>query len=179
MDQRKNSLGKSKSYDMIDIARVVGSNGCMSKLSLACCPGKNNTLNRDLSIIKKENIDIIVCLLEWSEMEILGISDYPNKVHESGFLFYHMPIKDRGVPKTEDIKVLIYTLVTKLLEGKNVLVHCRGGLGRAGLVCACCLCHFGYQGKESIETVRRLREGAIQTEKQEEVVLMYKKYLCR
>jgi protein-tyrosine phosphatase len=55
--------------------------------------------------------------------------------------------------------------------GSRVLVHCRGGLGRAGTVSARLLVELGVPPVEAIRQVRRVRVGAIETAAQERYVL--------
>ncbi len=154
------------------------------KLCLSITPGKidkygNRNLTMDLQKIKDDNIKIIVCLLEWSEMFSLNIADYPKRAQAEGFLFYHLPIPDRGAPNQKEVNILIPILIRHLSAGRNVLVHCRGGLGRAGTICACCMAHFGYEWKTAISEVRQKRPGAIQTHKQEECVMQYCQRLAK
>lgn len=147
-------------------------------LNISICPGKKDSkwdrdLLLDLKKIKEKKINVIVCLLEWGEMKKLDVYDYPHIAQKEGILFYHLPIKDRGVPDISDLQTLIPFLVKHLQNGYNILVHCRCGLGRSGLVCACCLTHFGYSSEESILKVRNVRKGAIQTSSQLELVKNY------
>jgi protein-tyrosine phosphatase len=51
-------------------------------------------------------------------------------------------------------------------DGK-VLAHCKGGLGRAGMVAARLLVERGVSPDEAIASVRRVRPGAIETGLQE------------
>lgn len=188
LDRRATS--EKDPYRVIDIVHVAQdpadpvnsvrkeSGLAVARLSLSMSPGKkdsrsNRDLQLDLEIIRNNGIHVIVCLLEWSEMRMLNIIDYPRKAQELGFIFYHIPIKDRGTPQQRDIVALVPILVQHLSDGHNVLIHCRSGFGRAGTVCACCLIHFGYDGKGAIEAVRQQRPGAIQTSKQEEFVVQY------
>lgn len=172
-------------YPIIDIAHFCKNNDISNlngRLSLSFSPGKkdkkwNRDLNQDLNLIKLDGIQVIVCLLEWSEMSSLQISNYPKLAQADNFLFYHLPIRDLGYPQEQQLHILIPILIGHLISGQSVLVHCRGGLGRAGTICACCLCHFGYDGKTAIEEVRKKRPGAIQTTKQEQCVINYSKTL--
>jgi ADP-ribosyl-[dinitrogen reductase] hydrolase len=50
------------------------------------------------------------------------------------------------------------------------VVHCRGGLGRAGTVAACLLIEFGTSPAEAITLVQTQRPGAIETMAQENYV---------
>jgi len=161
-------------FNIVDICHVE-SNMHVGKLSVSIAPGKKNTiynhdLEEDLNVIKNNNIHVIVCLLEWAELYNLGIQDYPLRAQESGFYFYHFPIKDHYIPNLDDTNILIPIIISHLNKGHNVLVHCSGGQGRAGTIVACCLCHFGYDPDESVSTVRSLRIGAIKRDHQVQFV---------
>ena len=58
----------------------------------------------------------------------------------------------------------------RLRRGERVLVHCRGGLGRAGSVAARLLVEFGAAPVDAIAQVRVARPGAIETREQEQWV---------
>ena len=157
-------------YTIVDVVHVVDPThpDIKGRLSISLCPGKkdhrwNRDLEIDLAAIRDDGIQVIVCLVEWSEMKTLSISDYPRRAQEQGFLFYHLPTKDRRAPLVSEVGALVPIIVQHLSAGQNVLVHCRGGLGRAGTICACCLGHFGHNGKAAIELVRKQRPGSIQT----------------
>lgn len=66
------------------------------------------------------------------------------------------------------------TLCQALSAGDNVLVHCRGGLGRAGTVAGCLLIEMGLSQEDAIERVRQARPGAIETAAQEQYVRGFK-----
>ena len=50
---------------------------------------------------------------------------------------------------------------------QNILVHCRGGLGRAGMISARLLVESGVEPQTAIERVRTARPGAIEKRQQE------------
>ena len=58
-------------------------------------------------------------------------------------------------------------------QGDNVLVHCRGGLGRSGTIAALLLIEFGLPNDQAIIKVRIARPGAIDIAEQEEYVRRY------
>jgi len=65
-------------------------------------------------------------------------------------------------------------------EGRNILCHCRGGVGRAGLIACCYLLKCGYTKKysEAIKIVRAQRSPqAIETRKQEDFIANYSSWL--
>jgi ADP-ribosyl-[dinitrogen reductase] hydrolase len=59
-------------------------------------------------------------------------------------------------------------------DGGRVLVHCRGGLGRAGTVAACLLVELGVAPQDAIRRVRAARPNAIETAAQERYILGYR-----
>lgn len=170
-------------YTIIDVAHVVVDPQrpeIKGRLSISICPGKkderwNRNLELDLLAIKNNGIKVIVCMIEWSEMTLLNITEYPRRAQELGFIFYHLPTKDRRAPLDKEVNCIIPIIVQHLSNGDNVLVRCRGGLGRAGTICSCCLTHFGYDGVGAIELVRRQRPGAIQTNSQTQCIMNYER----
>jgi len=88
-----------------------------------------------------------------------------------------LPIYDFDAPdadfmkKWETTKVL---LKNELVEGKNIILHCRGGKGRAGTAAAILLIEFGEDKMNAINIVRNKRKGAIESKTQEDFILSYR-----
>ena len=61
----------------------------------------------------------------------------------------------------------------ELITGKNILLHCWGGKGRAGTVAAILLIEFGENKNEAINIVRAKRKRAIESNSQEHFILSY------
>ena len=70
----------------------------------------------------------------------------------------------RWVPAGADLRGVVR-------RGGRILVHCRGGLGRAGTIAARLLVELGTSPDEAIRAVRHVRPGAIETREQERYVL--------
>ena len=62
-------------------------------------------------------------------------------------------------------------LHARLRDGFNVLVHCKGGLGRAGTIAARLLIELGMAPQMAVGVVRQARPGAIETSGQERYVM--------
>jgi ADP-ribosyl-[dinitrogen reductase] hydrolase len=89
-------------------------------------------------------------------------------------LWFHLPIVDVSVPDEwfEEKWVTAGEELRSILRGgSDVLVHCRGGLGRAGTIAARLLIELGMEPETAIARVRSVRPGAIETRAQEEYVL--------
>lgn len=87
--------------------------------------------------------------------------------------WFHLPIVDVSIPD-ENFEQSWATageeLRSMLRRQLDVLVHCRGGLGRAGTIAARLLVELGMEPEKAIANVRAVRPGAIETADQEEFV---------
>ena len=89
-------------------------------------------------------------------------------------LWFHLPIADVSTPDEGFERNWVPAgdaLRTLLRNGRDVLVHCRGGLGRAGTIAARLLIEFGMEPTIAISCVRAVRPGAIETREQEKYIL--------
>lgn len=153
-------------------------------IGITFCPGKHGDSNSgfcwerdlkaDLDVIASWRAKAIVTLLEDREFKLLQVPDLGREVCQRGIEWYHLPIIDVGVPDKKfeiALRSIGPRLVGILREGAKVLVHCRGGLGRAGTVAAFLLVEIGVPAREAIRRVRAARPGAIETIAQENYVL--------
>lgn len=88
--------------------------------------------------------------------------------------WFHLPIVDASTPDAafeREWDKVAGGLNARLRNGENVLVHCRGGLGRAGTIAARLLIELGWKPGDAIARVRAVRPGAIETRAQEKYVL--------
>lgn len=130
-------------------------------------------LDLDLDRIEDWGATTILTLLQPEELELLKVEALPKKTHARALRWIHMPIEDGSVPTVAFEHLWKHNrnvLLNTLRSGKNLLVHCRGGLGRAGLVAARLLVELGYDPTDAVNTVREHRPGAIETNAQEEHV---------
>lgn len=144
-------------------------------ISIASCPGKiDEKWCRDLGVDLQHTINcgvnVIICLLEWAEMAELGLVDYPHIAQRCGICFYHFPVIDGRAPKQKHLNSLLTILSNDFNEGKHIMIHCRCGLGRAGVIAACSLLHCGMDPEMAIQFVRSHRPKAIQTDRQEKCI---------
>jgi ADP-ribosyl-[dinitrogen reductase] hydrolase len=82
----------------------------------------------------------------------------------------HAPIRDVGVPDAafEAAWTTIGEgLRNRLRAGFDVVVHCKGGLGRAGMLAARLMVELGGDPAKAIDLIRKVRPGAIETAAQE------------
>ena len=158
-----------------------------AKLGITFCPGKKSksiygepwdrNLDLDLDEISARGTHTLITLLEPHELRELQVEQLGQKTNERGMRWIHMPIKDISIP-TEEFELLWQTHRTHLLNtlksGRSVVVHCRGGLGRAGTIGARILIELGYEPRDAIKAIRNKRPGAIETPEQASYVLNLK-----
>jgi protein-tyrosine phosphatase len=94
-----------------------------------------------------------------------------------GIEILRFAIKDMGVPReaeSEGFEAFVQDVVQRPEQGQNVVIHCRGGLGRTGTVAACVLVALGrHSADEAIAVVRAARKGTVQTREQEDFVRLF------
>jgi len=160
----------------------VGQHGGILGLSMA--PGKkgpsvfggthDRDLDVDLDVIRDWGAVAFVTLMEQHELDFLGISGIGEGVRNRFMEWHHLPIVDVNVPGPEfearwpDVSARLRSL---LLAGNRIFVHCRGGLGRAGMISARLLVELGADAEQAIVDIRRVRSpDAIETVAQEDWV---------
>jgi ADP-ribosyl-[dinitrogen reductase] hydrolase len=85
----------------------------------------------------------------------------------------HLPIRDVSTPDARfeaNWPEASKRLRARLDAGENFVVHCRGGLGRGGMISARLLFESGNDPEDAMASVRAVRPGAIETKGQEEWV---------
>ncbi|PCH43841.1 phosphotyrosine protein [Wolfiporia cocos MD-104 SS10] len=136
----------------------------LGNLFLSSCPGKKvrldgpvkgrcgvcRDLRKDLQRIRGMDVACIVCCLDDEELELLGVTweDYSRIADEIGIDILRIPIPEGLTPaslRTFDIQ-LVQLINTYTLRGQHILAHCRGGVGRAGLIASCWILRLGLCG---------------------------------
>jgi len=102
---------------------------------------------------------------------MLKIPQLPDTARRIGLEFVQFPIRDVSVPDSiNGLRDLVVRILGAAAIGKTVVIHCRGGLGRSGLVAACCLAALGIDDEQAVAIVRATRNGTIETSAQEQTV---------
>jgi len=159
-------------------------------IGMTVCPGKDEyaglgippgpwkrDLDLDLQVIFDWRTEVLVSLIEAFEFEVLRVSELPEKTRNLGIRWLHLPIVDVGIPDWRfeaQWDTAGKELRQVLVDGGRVVLHCRGGLGRTGMIAALLLVEFGLDPSAAIAAVRQARPGAIQTIEQEDYVRRYK-----
>jgi hypothetical protein len=155
-------------------------------IGMTFCPGKidehaetanwKRDLNTDLDVIAKWQPNLMLTLMESREFDTLKIPRFAAVVGSRFSGWRQLPIVDGGVPSTgfeRSWEIAGAEARTTLEAGGKVLLHCRGGLGRTGMIAACLLMELGSSADEAIAMVRKGRPARIERPEQEEYVRKY------
>jgi protein-tyrosine phosphatase len=99
-------------------------------------------------------VDIVVSLLQNSEVYDTGLEKEEFFCVRYGIEFISFPIKDRYIPDSlpHTVELVKYLHKTFSQDKKSIAIHCRAGIGRSSLIAACLLILDG----ENPETVYEL-----------------------
>lgn len=147
--------------------------GLSGRLGLTFAPGKQNLgitgpwardLELDLERLQRQyGTTVLISLLDLWEFDRLKIPHLRTAAVSRGIESWWFPIADGGVPDSmEEFRELIGRATHRLRLGQTVVVHCMGGLGRAGTVAACCGVACGLEPQAAIALVRETRPGAVE-----------------
>lgn len=151
-------------------------------LGLTLCPGRSDPdglfarwardLEADADAVRAWGAVAVVSLLTADELLTLGVPALGAAMEARGVEWHHAPIADGCAPGPafeRRWRLLRQRLGAHLDGGRRVLLHCKGGLGRAGTVAARLLVEWaGLAPDPAIRAVRAARPGAIETPAQEE-----------
>ena len=153
-------------------------------IGMTFCPGRQTDglytglwqrdLATDCLAIEAWPSAALVTLMQIQEFALLNVEALPQIVMNYHFRWIHAPIPDMQIPDTrfeQQWKTLGPELHELLSAGKNIVLHCRGGLGRTGLMAARMLIERGMLPVDAVATVRAARTHTIETYEQEEFCL--------
>jgi ADP-ribosyl-[dinitrogen reductase] hydrolase len=167
----------------LQIAQVRLSRG-HGLIGITFCPGKkqpgaftgswDRDLDLDCDAIREWGAAAVVTLIEDHELRSLKVMGLGAAVSARGMAWHHLPIRDVSTPSAafEAAWADVGPELRDLVRNRgNVLVHCKGGLGRAGMIAARLLAELGMVPERAIAQIRAVRPGAIETAAQVDHVL--------
>jgi ADP-ribosyl-[dinitrogen reductase] hydrolase len=181
---------KTSASHPLRIAAVSGGSG-LGRVGLTLCPGKfdphggkynprgasgawKRDVSLDLDVIRDWRAAAVVTLITAEELEYLKVERLGEEVLRRQMSWFHLPIDDGSIPDDRferDWGAAGEGMRSILRGGFDVLVHCRGGLGRAGTIAARLLIELGMEPTTAIKMVRQARSPhAIETIAQEQFV---------
>lgn len=155
-------------------------------IGITLCPGKQQAraltgswardVDIDVATIAAWGANLVITLVTQAELDELGVAALGDVVRRHGMTWIHLPIEDYATPDEAfeaswpPASVAIHRALS---GGSRVLVHCKGGLGRAGTVAAMVMVECGDGPAVAMARVREVRPGAIETDDQEAYVVYH------
>ena len=136
--------------------------GTTGTLFLGPMPKDVETVGR----IAQSGIDAVLTLAPAEEISEHGVPHMHDVFLKNAVSWTHFPIRDFDIPSDADTKAwsaLETILSERLKNGGSVLIHCRAGFGRSGMMAARLLIACGSPPDDAVKTVRNARPGTIET----------------
>ena len=157
-------------------------------IGMTICPGKQGNsayglpwerdLGEDIRMLRSQKIHAVLTIMESFEMDILKVPDLGDRVLEAGLHWWHLEVPDMSVlppQRYHEWDAMRRDVVGFLLSGNNLVIHCRGGLGRTGTFASVLLIDLlDMQPEEATQLVRKTRPGCIQNRTQEDFIRNYR-----
>jgi protein-tyrosine phosphatase len=129
------------------------------RLAMAPRPRGGDWLDDEIAAWRRAGVNTVVSLLTPDEIASLNLSDEQRACASNGLQFVSFPIIDRSVPASKKATLeLLKDLFKQLAEGKNIVIHCRQGIGRSALIAIGLLNLSGSEPQTAIERVSASRE---------------------
>jgi protein-tyrosine phosphatase len=121
-------------------------------------PRGGDWLEDEIRSLRDQEVDVLVSLLTPDEVEVLDLAGEEAACWTSGIQFLSFPIPDRSVPGSKSAALeFVRALNHMRLDGKNVVIHCRVGIGRASLMTAALLTLQGSTPTEAFGKIAAAR----------------------
>jgi protein-tyrosine phosphatase len=132
------------------------------KLALAARPRGGEWLEDEITSWQRGGVNTVFSLLTDEEEHDLDIAKEEAEARAHGMGFLSFPILDRQVPESErDLANALVQLDRELAAGRNVVLHCRQGIGRTGLVAACLLLTKGIDPETAVSRLSAARGTSV------------------
>lgn len=146
---------------------------CDGRLGMMARPKGGEWLAEEVVQLRRNSVSRLVTLLEREEMVELGLGKLASTCSTHGITWTHFPITDRGIPPSKiGFQALVLDLGAELNEGGRIVLHCRMGIGRTGILAAALCIHSGMNSGQVFPHLSKIRGLAVpDTSEQKEWVL--------
>jgi len=136
--------------------RVVElANAIPGRLYVHGMPGRYEPLEEFLNEMARNRISCVVCLASPDEIQQKSLAYARLLAGMVPWEHVTFPISHSGAPIEHALKSLPEEIVRRLRRGKNVLIHCDSGYGRAGTVAVAVLLSIWPQSTFERRTLRQ------------------------
>ncbi|SHH26047.1 protein-tyrosine phosphatase family protein [Cognatishimia maritima] len=138
-------------------------------LGISQLPGLEGDYAGDLEDIRAWRPSLVITLTTDGELADFGLQTLGADIRARAARWVQMPIVDGATPDKRFEKLWPATAEKALLAlqgGGRVLLHCRAGCGRSGMVALRLMREAGQNAEEALGHLRAVRPCAIETDEQ-------------
>ena len=153
----------------------------VGRIGITLCPGKyqpiswsggwNRDLEVDISAIEDSGATTVVSLVEDTEMKKLRVQGLGKAILAHNLNWIHLPFEDTTAPDedwVQDFDLVAPSIIASIMKGESIVVHCKGGLSRAGTVVALLLQELGINMPSAVKMILDARSVDGINQEQEE-----------
>jgi protein-tyrosine phosphatase len=138
-------------------------------LGICPLPGRDGNYESDLLTVQNWAPALVLSMTEQHEMDAVNAGNFGADLMADAIKWHHLPITDYGAPDAE-IRAhwdIISPQAQKLLnDGAKLLVHCKGGCGRSGMILLRLMVELGESPDAALHRLRNARPCAVETDAQ-------------
>ncbi|WP_033136053.1 cyclin-dependent kinase inhibitor 3 family protein [Aeromonas finlandensis] len=142
----------------LEVPRVDG------QLLLTPCPGTQQVpLTLALDQLRFAGAHGVITLMTRAELVRFELAHLGQQVEREGMRWFHLPIEDDKAPDAafeQAWQLVLPQLIDLLRDGKHLVIHCKGGSGRTGLMAATLLLSLGQPLDEAMAAIKAHRPKA-------------------
>jgi protein-tyrosine phosphatase len=128
------------------------------KLAISARPRGGEWLTDEMRSWKSSGVGTVLSLLTPNEEQELDLRQERQEAQRIGLRFVSLPIPDLQVPSSpSEVATALDAIDASLSSGEGVVIHCRQGVGRSGLMAACLLMLTGISPDSAVQIVERAR----------------------
>ncbi len=132
------------------------------RIGIATRPRGGDWLKDDIESLHNTGTDLLVSMLTPEESRELGLDMEEKLCQAEGIDYQLVPIPDRGVPSNMRYFAELARQWVKLLEnGKNIIFHCRQGIGRSSMMAALVLVTLGIEIDSAFQIIEKARKRPV------------------
>ncbi|HEX5157454.1 MAG TPA: dual specificity protein phosphatase family protein [Ktedonobacterales bacterium] len=121
--------------------------------------GELAALDADLAWLREQGIGAVLSLTE-TPLDAAALERYELES-------LHVPIDDMTAPVPEQFDSALRFIDWQRVRGQRVVVHCKMGQGRTGVILAAYLVRLGVTPAQALARVRAVCPGAVENREQE------------
>jgi protein-tyrosine phosphatase len=130
----------------------------VGRLGIMPRPRGGSQLGEEVRALSVAGVHTLVSLLTESEAFELELEFEAQECLEHGIDFLNFPIRDRQVPPLDfQLVTFIRDLAERLVQGSDMVIHCRMGVGRASILAASVLVLCDVPPQKAFAAIRKAR----------------------